>query len=92
MNINVKVTNGDDSTSRNIRKFVLVKILNWNVKLQLDSGSDLSIINEYTWKKGKPTFMDTKKISHSITAKKIKFEGKFLTNVTSNEKTLKLRL
>ena len=47
----VKVTNGDESDGRNIRKFVQVKILNKNIKLQLDSGSDLSIINVYTWKK-----------------------------------------
>ena len=55
MNNYIKVTNVDESAGQNIRKFVQVKILNKNIKLQLDSGSDLSIINVNTWKKiGKP--------------------------------------
>ena len=41
---------------------------------------------------GKPTLLVTKKIVCCVTGKKIKFEGKFMTNVTLNEKTLKLRL
>ena len=36
--------------------------------------------------------MVTKKIACSITGQKIKFEGEFITNVTLNEETLKLRL
>ena len=89
----VKVANADESAGQNIRKFVQVKIFNKNIKLQLDSGSNLSIINIYTWKKiGKPTLMVIKKIVHSVTGQKIKFKGEFITNVTLNEKTLKLRL
>ena len=65
-----------------------IKILNKNIKLQLDSRSNLSIINAYRWKKiGKPTLMVTKKITHSSTGQKIKFVGEFITNVM-----LKLRL
>ena len=44
----VKVTNVDESAGGSIRKFVLVKVLSKNIKLQLDSGFDLSIINIYT--------------------------------------------
>ena len=33
-----------------------------------------------------------KKITSSVTGKKKKFEGEFITNVTLNEKTFKLRL
>ena len=36
--------------------------------------------------------MVAKKIAGSVTGQKIEFEGKFITNVASNEKTLKLRL
>ena len=47
----VQITNVDESAGWNIRKFVQVKILNKNIRLKLDSRSDLSIINVYTWKK-----------------------------------------
>ena len=36
---------------KNRRKYVTVNILDKKVDLQLDSGSDLSIINLHTWKK-----------------------------------------
>ena len=36
--------------------------------------------------------MVTKKIARSVFGQKIKFEGEFITNVTLNDKTLKLRL
>lgn len=36
---------------RNIRKYVQVKMFKKKVRLQLDSGSDISIINVQTWKK-----------------------------------------
>ena len=56
MNNYGKVTNVDESASQNIRNFVLVKILNKNIKLQLDSKSNLSVINVYTWKKNWKTY------------------------------------
>ena len=40
---------------------------------------------------GKPILMVSKKITRSVRGQKIKFEGKFITNVMLNEKTLKLR-
>lgn len=41
----IKITNVDKSP---VRKFVQVKISNKNIRMQLDSGSDLNIINVYT--------------------------------------------
>ena len=47
----------------NIRKYVLVKMLNKEVKLQLDSGSDLTIINLHTLRKSdKPTMQKKKRL------------------------------
>ena len=51
VNNDVKVSNENESAGCNIRKLVQVKILNKNIKLQLDSGPDLSIINVCTWNK-----------------------------------------
>ena len=40
----------------NLRKYVTVDIFNNSIKFQLDSGSDISIINWRTWQKlNKPT-------------------------------------
>ena len=75
----------------NVRKYVTVKIGDKDVRLQLDSGLDLSIINHHTWCKiGKPRMMRTKKVARSVTGERIRFEGEVTTNVTLNEKTLKL--
>lgn len=52
--------------NKNIRKYVLVKILDTKVKLQLDSGSDLLIINVQTLKRlNKPTMQEPKKKSQN---------------------------
>ena len=60
----------------NVRKYITVKIRDKDVRLQLDSGSDLSIINHHTWCKiGKPRMMRTKKVAHSVTGERIRFEG-----------------
>ena len=45
-----KVTQAEDSEGLNSRKYVQVKILNKSIRLQLGSGSDLSINYVYTWK------------------------------------------
>lgn len=75
------------------RKFVTVEISNKNIKMQLDTGSDLSIINLHTWKKlGKPNLMKTKKIARSVMGEKIQFIGEFVTNVTLKNKTRKGKL
>ena len=66
---------------------------NQDVKLQLDSGSDLSIININTWKKiGRPTMLRTNKVARSVTGEKINFEGEVISKVTLKNKTLKLRM
>ena len=74
----------------NICKYVLVKILNKEVKLQLDSGSDLIIINLHTWRKLNKLTMQ--KTSKTVTGTKIKFEGELITKVTFNDTTKKLEL
>lgn len=77
----------------NVRKYVIVKIGYKNVKLQLDSGSDLSIINYNTWCKiGKPKMRQTNRVAHSVTGERIRFEGEVTTNVTLKGKTLTLKM
>ena len=78
----------DEPDNANARKFVHVEMLNKSVKLQLDSGSDLTIINLQTWKKlGRPTMI---KFARSVTGEKIKFKWGLITNAAFNGKTLKL--
>ena len=75
----------------NIRKYVTVKIEDKDVRLQPDSGSDLSIINHHTWCKiGKPRMIRTKKDARTVTGKRIRFEGEVTSNVTLKRKTPKL--
>ena len=51
----VKITQIDDQ-EQNVRKYLYVKIQNKKVKVQLDLGSDIFIINTQTWKNiGKQT-------------------------------------
>ena len=72
---------------------MLVKILNKEVKLQLYSGSDLTIINFHTWRKlNKSTLQKTSKTAKTVTGTKIKFEGELITKVTFNGTTKKLKL
>ena len=53
----VKITQIDDQ-EQNVRKYLYVKIQNKKVKMQLDSGSNISIINTQTWKNiEKPTLI-----------------------------------
>ena len=80
-------------SEENVRKYVRVKIADKDVRLQLDSGSDLSILSHRTWCKiGKPRMLKTKKIARSVTGEKIKFEGEVTTNVTLKGKTKKLKM
>ena len=89
----VKNTKSDNLDGLSIRKYVQVQILNKNMKLQLDSGSDLAIINLHTWKKlGKPTWQRSNKMARSMTREKIKFEGKLITNVTFQGRTTKAKI
>ena len=41
----VRHTKSEDESDKVIRKYIPVKVLNKSVRFQLDSGSDLSIIN-----------------------------------------------
>ena len=66
-------------------------MLSKSIKLQLDSGLDVMIINLHT-KLGKLTTIITNKIARSVTGEKIKFLGKLIKNVTFKEKTLKLKM
>ena len=49
-----------------------LKMLNKSVKFQLDSGSNLTLMNLQTWKRlGKPTMIKSCKIARSVTGEKI---------------------
>lgn len=72
------------------RKFVQVKINGKNVKLQLDTGSDISIINTATWIKiGRPLLKKTEKVARGISGRKLHFQGEFSCNISFVGKTLK---
>ena len=89
----IKTTKLDKMDDGDNRKYVPIQILGKKIRLQLDSGSDLTILDLKTWKKlGKPTLLRTTKIARSVTGKKIKFEGEFVANVTLNNETKKLRI
>ena len=69
----VTITQIDDQ-EQNVRKYLYVKIQNKKVKMQLDTGSDISIINTQTWQNiGKPTLFKSNKIARTVTGRKINF-------------------
>lgn len=75
------------------RKFVQVKINGKNVKLQLDTGSDISIINTATWIKiGRPLLKKTEKVARGISGRKLHFQGEFSCNISFVGKTLKSKV
>ena len=52
------------------RKFIKVQMNNKKV----DTGSDVTLIKEQTWKRmGRPTLIKTKKIARGITRNRLKF-------------------
>ena len=70
-----------------------VKVLNKSVRFQLDSGSDLSIINLQTWRKlNRPIIKMTSKMAQTATGDKIKFEGKMIIPVSLNDITKKSKV
>ena len=72
------------------RKFVYVMVNYINIKLQLDIGSDMIIINQKTWKKlGKPSLLALRKVAHGVSGKKINFLDEFACNIFSWEKLKK---
>ena len=83
----------DPSPTENIRKYVTVKIRGREIKLQLDSGSDLSIMNYHTWKRiGKPIMTRTNKVAKSVTGERMNFEGEVVVNVSLQKTTKKLKV
>ena len=58
--------------------------------MQLDSGSNISIINTQTWENiGKPTLFKSNKIARTVTVRKINFVGDGWLNIHFNNKIFK---
>ena len=75
------------------RKFVQAKINGKNVKLRLDTGSDISIINTETWIKiGRLLLKKTEKVAGGISGRKLHFQGEFSCNISFVGKTLKSKV
>ena len=67
-------------------------IFNSSIKFQLDSGSDISIINWRTWQKlNEPTFLKTDKTAKSVTGENINILGEVILTVILNVITKKLK-
>ena len=65
------------------RKYVDMKVNDRNITCLLNIGSDISTIDETTWKKiGKPKLRNTSKIARGISGSKLKFKGEFDAKVT----------
>ena len=87
----VRHTKSEDKSNKVLRKYITVKVLNKSVRFQLDSGSDLSIINLQTWRKlNRPIIKMTSKTARTVTGDKIKFEGEIIIPVSLNGITKKL--
>lgn len=57
-----------------MRTFVNTKIRNTRVRMQLDTGNDIIIINTKAWKHdGKAELIKLEKVAHGVTEKKIIF-------------------
>ena len=83
----VKIIQMDDQ-EQNVRKYLYVKIQNKKVKMQLDSGSDIFIINTQTWKNiGKPTLFKSNKIARTVTGRKINFVGEVWLNINFSNRS-----
>lgn len=88
----IRATRMHDEDNINIRKYVELEILNKKINLQLDTGSDLTIINLQTWRKlNRPTMIHTQKIAKSVIVKRIKFEEVIL-KVKFHGKAKKLKI
>ena len=58
------------------------------MKLLLDTGSGISIIDEVTWKRiGCPKLEKTFKIAKGVSRKRLKFKGEFNCSVSLGSKT-----
>ena len=89
----MRLTKAVDIQEESLRKYVTVKILGKDIKFQLDSGSDQTILNFNTWKKlQKPTILRSHKTAKAVNGTQINFEGEVITNVTLLGKTKKLKM
>lgn len=71
------------------RKFISPIVNGVRVKLQLDSGSDITIISHGVWKKlGKPTVYDSDVSSSSASGDHVQLRGVFTAMVKLNDKEL----
>lgn len=65
------------------RNFVKLKMNNFKVKLQLDTGRDITIIKEKTCKNiGVPTLTITKKVARGIPGKEIYFRSEIACDLS----------
>ena len=88
----IRQAQSDEIVNRNLRKYITVDIFNSSIKFQLDSGSDISIINWRTWRKlNKPTLLKTDKTAKSVTGENINILGEITLTVTLNGVTKKLK-
>ena len=77
---------------KNKEKYINTCLNNKKIKFQIDTGSDLTIINAETWKKVKcPTLSNSKKIARGVTGEKFKFMGETFVNAFFNGKERKLK-
>ena len=75
------------------RKYVNMKVNGRNITCLLDTGSDISTIDETTWEKiGKPELRNTGKIVRGILGSKPKFKGEFDAKVTLDGETHKTKI
>ena len=86
----VKATNKFLNETPSKRKCAYVIINNIKIKLQLDTGSDITIINDKTWKKqGKLKLLTLIKVICGVSGRKLNFLGEFVCNICFAVKTKK---
>lgn len=92
-NDRVRQTRFDRKVESNEWKYITVNILNKIVELQLDSDSDLPIINPQTWNRlKKPTIHKTNKSARAVTGDKVKFKRKLTLSVMYNRATKEVKV
>ena len=75
------------------RKYVDVGINGHKVTFLLDSGSDISIIDEHTWEKlGRPRLIETRKVAKGVSGQRLHFKGELKTDISFGGKTQKSKL
>lgn len=77
----------------NRRRFVQVEMNGKPTSLQLDTGSDFSVISEKTWKRiGKPASTPTSIEAFSASGKPLSIVSQFISDVTINNVTHRARV